>query len=62
MISKRVAAFALDEFVSSLMLTVEQKQELIGLLEEKFRVTSIRGISTILTRVYDVLLQGNIQE
>lgn len=44
-------AAALVTFVQNLRLTDEQRQELWGLLEEKFRVTSIRGIDLILMRV-----------
>lgn len=51
MISKSLADFALVTFVQNLKLTDEQRQELMELLEEKFRVTSIRGIDLILERV-----------
>ena len=55
MVSKSLAEFALITFVQNLRLTDEQKQELISLLEEKFRVTSIRGIDLILQRVRESL-------
>lgn len=55
MISKSLADFALVTFVQNLRLTDEQRQELWGLLEEKFRVTSIRGIDLILMRVRENL-------
>ena len=55
MVSKSLADFALVTFVQNLRLTDEQKQELISLLEEKFRVTSIRGIDLILQRVRESL-------
>lgn len=50
-ISKGVADFALVTFVSNLTLTDEQRNELIELLEQKFRVTSIKGIDLILNRI-----------
>lgn len=49
--SKKVADFALVTFVQNLLLTDEQKDELIELLEQKFLVTSIRGIDLILNRI-----------
>lgn len=55
MISKSLADFALVTFVQNLKLTDEQRQELMSLLEEKFRVTSIRGIDLILMRVRESL-------
>lgn len=53
MYSKSLADFALVTFVQNLKLTEEQKQELLELLEEKFRVTSIRGIDLILERIHE---------
>ncbi len=50
-LSRGAADFALVTFVQNLNLTVEQAEELESLLEEKFRVTSIRGIDLILDRV-----------
>lgn len=55
MISKSLADFALVTFVQNLKLTEEQRDELMSLLEEKFRVTSIRGIDLILMRVRESL-------
>lgn len=57
-ISKSAADFALVTFVSNLKLTDEQRDELMELLEQKFRVSSIRGIDTILNRVRENLLIG----
>ena len=51
MVSKSVADFALVTFSQNLRLTNEQREELVALLEQKFRVTSIRGIDLILDRV-----------
>lgn len=49
--SKAAADFALITFVQSLTLTDQQKQELLTLLNEKYKVTAIRGIDEILCRV-----------
>lgn len=54
-ISKSAADFALVTFVSNLKLTEEQRNELMGLLEQKFRVTSIKGIDIILNRIKEHL-------
>lgn len=53
--SRSVADFALTTFVQNLSLTKEQQEELKNLLDEKFKVTSIRGIDTILQRIKDNL-------
>lgn len=50
-ISKSVADFALITFCQNLLLTRDQSDELCHLLEEKFRVTSIKGIDSILRRI-----------
>lgn len=50
-ISRKAADFALVTFVRNLTLTAEQKEDLMKLLEQKFTVTSIRGIDLILDRV-----------
>ncbi len=50
-LSRGAADFALVTFVQQLSLTKEQAREMQDLLEEKFRVTSIRGIDLILDRV-----------
>ena len=49
--SKSVADMAMVTFVQNLQLTNEQQTELMDLLEEKFRVTSIKGIDNILDRI-----------
>ncbi len=54
-VSKTAADLALVTFTQHLKLTEEQKEELILLLEQKFRVTSIKGIDLILDRVKDGL-------
>lgn len=54
-ISRQAADFALITFVQSLQLTDEQKKELVELLNEKYMVTSIRGIDDILYRVKTAL-------
>lgn len=53
MVSRSLADFALVTFVQNLKLTQEQQQELLELLEEKFHVTSIRGIDLILARIQE---------
>lgn len=55
-VSKTTADFALVTFVKNLQLTDEQKTELINLLEEKFKVTSIKNIDLIISRIRDNLL------
>ena len=54
-VSKSAADFALVTFVSNLKLTEEQRNELMELLEQKFRVTSIKGIDIILNRIKEHL-------
>lgn len=54
-ISRSTADFALCTFVQNLLLTDEQRDDLMQLLEEKFRVTSIRHVDSILERVRDNL-------
>lgn len=54
-ISRSTADFALCTFVQNLQLTDEQRANLLQLLEEKFRVTSIKQIDSILERVRDNL-------
>lgn len=57
-VSKVTADTALVTFVQNLHLTADQREELIELLYEKFKVTSIRGIDTILARVSENLMIG----
>lgn len=59
-ISRQAADFALITFVQSLQLTDEQKKELVELLNEKYMVTSIRGIDNILYRVKTALGNDDI--
>lgn len=54
-IGKSVADSALVTFSQNLRLTEEQQEELKTLLDEKYKVTSIRGIDLILGRVKDNL-------
>lgn len=49
--SKSLADMALVVYVSNLKLTDEQSKELLDLLKEKFKVTSIKEIDLILERV-----------
>lgn len=53
--SKTVADMALITFAQTLCLTEEQKKDLISLLEQKFKVTSIKRIDLILERVEENL-------
>lgn len=50
-ISRSVADSALVIFAQNLKLTAEQQEDLKKLLNEKYKVTSIRGIDLILERV-----------
>jgi hypothetical protein len=54
-ISRGVADYALITFAQNLQLTAEQRNELVNLLNEKFKVTSIKGIDLILQRVEENL-------
>lgn len=54
-ISRQAADFALVTYAQSLQLTEEQKAELTELLEEKYKVTSIKAIDDILYRVKTAL-------
>lgn len=54
-VSRSVADSALVIFSQNLRLTAEQQQDLKNLLDEKYKVTSIRGIDLILGRVKDNL-------
>ena len=58
-ISRSVADFALVTFVQNLQLTKFQKEDLMNLLEQKFLVSSIKGITLVLDRVRDSLEVGN---
>lgn len=60
-ISKSVADFALLTFSQNLVLTKEQADELCSLLEERYRVTSIKGIDSILRRV-ELSIKGEREE
>ena len=54
-ISRTTADFALCTFIQCLQLTDGQRDDLMLLLEQKFRVTSIKQIDAILGRVHDNL-------
>lgn len=60
-ISRVAADFALVTFAQNLQLTEEQKQELIELLENKFRVTSIKNIDALLMRIEDNLGKSDVK-
>lgn len=57
-VSRAVADCALVTFVQNLKLTSEQQEELKFLLDEKYRVTSIKKIDLILDRVKQNLALG----
>lgn len=57
--SRQAADFALVTFVQSLKLTSEQRNELFSLILEKYSVTSIKSIDTILYRIQDALEIGS---
>lgn len=50
-ISKATADFALIEYAHSLMLTAENKKDLLQLLQERYQVSSIRAMPEILERI-----------
>ena len=54
-ISRKVADFALCTFSQSLQLTTEQRDDLLDLLKQKFTVSSIKQIDSIIARVEDNL-------
>lgn len=60
-ISKQAADFALITFIQSLQLTNEQKLELSDLLEEKYKVSDIKAIDSILYRVNSILCKSMIE-
>lgn len=53
--SKQLAGTMLTTFASNLKLTYSQAEELKLLLDEKYKVTSIKGIDSILNRIKDSL-------
>ena len=59
-ISRQTADFALVTFAQSLKLTDEQKADLTELLDEKYKVTSIKRIDDILYRVKAALQEKSI--
>lgn len=59
-ISRQTADFALVTFAQSLKLTDEQKADLTELLDEKYKVTSIKRIDDILYRVKAALREKSI--
>ena len=60
-ISKAVADFAIVTFAQNLKLTNEQRQELVDLLETKFKVTCIKNIDLLLTRIEDNLGKADVK-
>ena len=54
-IGKKVADFALITYVDHLFIDADQSQELIELLNEKYKVKSQKGIELILERIKDGL-------
>ena len=60
--SKQVADFALITFVQSLNLTDNQRHELISLLDDKYRVSSIMAIGDILYRVKTILCNSETED
>ena len=54
-ISRATADFAMCTFVQNLQLTEEQRNDLMQLLEKRFRVISIKKIDVILERIRDNL-------
>ena len=54
--SKKAADFMLMTYIGHLYLTSEQAEELISLMEDKYKVRSSRNIEILLNRVEDELL------
>lgn len=54
-IGKKVADFALVTYVEHLLIDEEQSEELIELLDEKYKVKSQKGIELIIDRIKDGL-------
>lgn len=54
-IGKKAADFALTTYVEHLTLNEDQAKELIDLIDEKYRVSSQKGIDIISSRIKDVL-------
>lgn len=52
-IGKKAADFALVTYTSHLLLEEDQAQELLALLDERYKVRSQKGIDLILERIYD---------
>jgi hypothetical protein len=58
-IGKKTADFALVTYVGHLVLDSQQADELISMLEEKYKVSSQRGIDLIVERIKDGLQNGS---
>ncbi len=54
--SKKAADFMLMTYIDHLYLTSEQAEELISLMDDKYKVRSSRNIEVLLNRVEDELL------
>ena len=52
-LSRSAADFALVTYTQNLLVTVEQKEELCKMLEEKFQITSHKDIDIVLARIED---------
>ena len=54
--SKKVADFALSTYIEHLYLTLDQAKELIDVMKEKYSFSSKKGMTIILDRIEDKLL------
>lgn len=54
-LSRSAADFALTTYTQSLVMTEEQRQDLCGLLEERYRVSADRKMPLVLQRIKDIL-------
>lgn len=61
-ISRQVADFALFTFAQSLKITNEHKEELLNLLQKRYKISSIKDINIILSRVSDALGCGQFNK
>lgn len=60
-ISRRTTDFVLITFIQSLLLTNEQKEDLMELLEEKYKMGGRKETQIVLNRVIDIIEEGDIR-
>lgn len=60
-ISRRTTDFVLITFIQSLLLTNEQKEDLMELLKEKYKMGGRKETQIVLNRVIDIIEEGDIR-